>query len=306
MRHLVLALIVLAVVPGTAEAACTSSTPSTASFADPVADGDLGLPPEIVTVVATTDAACRLSVQDVLAGATAPGDLIDGDAVGIYLDTDGNAATGSPLWDGADRAVIIVGMAGPDLGPGLGVWDGATFSFAGAPALTPVGAGGFVATPDQLGMAGPAVIGIRTATIWTGVYDTYGDFAPEVLDPSFRFPVAFSTAVPSPPSPPPTTTPPPVRTTTSCTVPRLKRLRTNAARRRLRSAGCRYRVVRIRSRLKAGRVVSTRPAAGRRTSRTVVVRVSRGRARRASLASVPAFASVERALSRQVAGSDGD
>jgi len=306
MRHLVTVLAVLAVLPGTADAACTSSTPSTASYADSAADGELGLAPEIVSVVAITDAACRVTVEDVLAGAVVPGDLIDGDAVGIYLDTDGNPATGSPLWDGADRVAIIVGMAGPDIGPGLGVWDGVTFSFAGTPPLAAVGAGGFAATPDQLGMAAPAAVGIRTATLWAGVYDTYADFAPEVFDPPFRFLVAFSTAVPSPPPPPPATTLPPIKTTTTCTVPRLRRLSAGKARRRLRSAGCRYRVVRVRSRLAAGRVVSSRPRAGRRTSRTVLVRVSRGRARRASLASVTAFAAVERDLSRQVVRGSGD
>jgi hypothetical protein len=298
MRHLNLALTVLAVVPGTADAACTSSTPTAASFADSVADGELGLAPEIVSVAATTDAACRMTVQDVLADAQAPDDLIDGDVVGIYLDTDGNPATGDQVWDGADRVAIIVGMAGPDLGPGLGVWDGATFSFAGTPLLAPVGAGGFAATPDQLGMAAPAAIGISTATLWTGVYDTYADFAPEVLEPAFRFSVAFSTEVPAPQPPPPATTPP-VKTTGSCVVPGVKGLSTANARRRLRAAGCRHRVVRVRSRQRAGHVVSTRPAAGRLTSGVVVVRVSRSRARVASLASAPAFAAVEQALSRQ-------
>jgi hypothetical protein len=302
MRHLVITLAVLAVLPGTADAACTSSTPSSMTYADSPADGDFGLAPEILSVVASTDATCRIAVQDVIAGTVAPGDLIEGEAVGIYLDTDGNAATGSPLWDGADRVAIIAGATGPDLGPGLGVWNGATFSFVGTPPLTPVGAGGFAATPDQLGMAASASVGIRTATIWTGVYDTYSDFAPEVFDPSFRFPVAFSTAAPVPPPPPPTkTAPPPAKTRSSCTVPRVRRLTTRRARRLLRSAGCRYRVVRVRSRLAAGRVVSSRPSAGRRTNGTVLVRVSRGRARRASLASIPALAAIERDLSRQAA-----
>jgi hypothetical protein len=306
MRHLVLALtalVVLAVLPATADAACTSSTPSTASFADSPADGDAGLAPEIVAVGAATNAACGVGVQAVLADATSPGDLIEGDAVGIYLDTDGNPATGSPLWEGADRVAIIVGQAGPDLGPGLGVWDGADFSFVGAPTLAPVGAGGFAATVDQLGMAAPASVGIRVGAIWEGVYDIYGDFAPEVFDPSFRFPLAFSTVAPSPP-PPPTATPP--RTTrAACTVPRVKRLRAAKARRRMRAAGCRSRVVRVRSRIHAGRVVSTRPKAGRRTTKRVVIRVSRGRAR-ATSAQVSAFSAVERALTRQVAPGTGD
>jgi hypothetical protein len=306
MRQLVLMLAVFAALPATADAACTSSTPSSATYADSVADGDLGLAPEIVSVVASTDAACRVTVQDVLVDAVAPGDLIDGDAVGIYLDTDGNAATGSPLWDGADRVAIIVGMAGPDLGPGLGAWDGGTFNFVGTPPLTAVGAAGFAATPDKLGMPAPAAVGIETAAIWSGVYDVYSDFAPEAFDPPFRFPITFSNALPSPPPPPVVT--PPIKTTTSCTVPRVKRLRTGKARRRLRSAGCHYRVVRVRSRLAAGRVVSTRPRAGRRTTRTVLVRVSRGRARRAVLASAPeaAFAAVEQDLSRQIVHASGD
>ena len=303
MRHLVLALtalVVLAMLPATADAACTSSTPSTASFADSPADGDAGLAPEIVAVAAATNTACGVGVQVALANAANPGDLIEGDAVGIYLDTDGNPATGSPLWEGADRVAIIVGQAGPDLGPGLGVWDGADFSFVGAPTLAPVGAGGFAATVDQLGMPAPATVGIRVGAIWEGVYDIYGDFAPEVLDPSFLFPVAFSTAAPSPP-----TTTPPSATQNGCTVPRVKRLRAAKARRRMRTAGCRSRVVRVRSRMRAGRVVSTRPKAGRRTTKRVVIRVSRGRAR-ATSAQVSAFSAVERALSRQVATGAGD
>jgi hypothetical protein len=308
----VVGLLLATLVPaGTAQAACTSSTPSTVTFADSPADGDLGLAPEILSVVAATDGACRLAVQDVIAGAVGPGDLIDGDAVGIYLDTDGNPATGSPLWDGADRVAITVGLTGPDIGPGLGVWNGSTFDFASAPAVVPVGAAGFAATIDQLGMQAPAAVGIRTATLWTGVYDVYGDLAPEAFASPFRFAVAFSTAAPAPPPPrlpvpQPPVVAPPATPTTACTVPRLKRLRSASARRRLRNAGCRYRFVHVRSRLAAGRVISTRPGAGRRTSGTVVVRISRGRARRAvaSSATATAFAATERSLSRHAAQSD--
>jgi hypothetical protein len=160
-----------------------------------------------------------------------------------------------------------------------------------------------VATVDQLGMPAPAAVGIRVGAIWEGVYDIYGDFAPEVLDPSFRFPVAFSTVAPS--RPPPPTTMPPSATRTGCTVPRVKRLRAAKARRHMRAAGCRYRVRRVRSGIRAGRVVSTRPRAGRRTTKRVVIRVSRGRAR-ATSAQVGAFSVVARALSRQVAFGSGD
>jgi len=300
------ALVVLAVlVPaGTAHAACFSSTPSTATFADSPADGDAALAPEILAVTAGTDGACRVAVEDVLMGTAVPGDLIDGDSVGIYLDTDGNPATGAPLWSGADRVAIVVGRIGPDLGPALGVWNGASFDFAGAAPIAPIGAGGFAASVDQLGMQAPAAVGVRTITLWEGLYDIYADFAPEVFAPSFRFPVAFSTAAPPPPAvpaPPPPAAPPapptvtrPVKKTSTCTVPRVTRLRSAKARRRLRGAGCRYRVVRVRSRRAAGRVVSTRPRAGRRTSRVVRIRISRGRP---AMASALALAAVERRLS---------
>jgi hypothetical protein len=156
------------------------------------------------------------------------------------------------------------------------------FSFVGAPTLAPVGAGGFAATVDQLGMLASASVGIRVGAIWQGVYDVYGDFAPEVLDPSFRFPVTFATVAPSPPATTPTT----ATTQAGCAVPRVKRMRASKARRRMRAAGCRYRVVRVRSRIRSGRVVSTRPTAGRLTTKRVVIRVSRGRRAHASSAQV--------------------
>jgi hypothetical protein len=115
MRHLVLALtalVVLAMLPATADAACTSSTPSTASYVDSPADGDAGLAPEIVAVAAATSPGCGVGVQAVLADATSPGELVEGDAVGIYLDTDGNPATGSPLWEGARGQSCASGSTG--------------------------------------------------------------------------------------------------------------------------------------------------------------------------------------------------
>ena len=66
----------------------------------------------------------------------------------------------------------------------------------------------------------------------------------------------------------------------ACVVPRVKLHRAATARRLLRSAGCRHRIVRIRSSRPPGRVLSTRPRAGRRTTRVVVVRVSSKRDRR--------------------------
>ena len=79
------AMLLLAVLlpAGTAHAACVSSTPSTNTFADDPADGDEGLAPEIVAVTTATGAGCQVTVDPVLAGYLAPGDLIVCDAVGI-------------------------------------------------------------------------------------------------------------------------------------------------------------------------------------------------------------------------------
>lgn len=59
----------------------------------------------------------------------------------------------------------------------------------------------------------------------------------------------------------------------SCRVPKLRRLSVRKAKKKLRRAKCRYR---IRGK---GRVVSTRPKAGKRTSKRVVVRAKRKRRR---------------------------
>jgi hypothetical protein len=67
-----------------ANAACTSSTPSAAAYTDPV-DGDLGLAPEITTVGVSVDASCHLVVDPGIAAPHA-----DGDGVFVYIDSDGN------------------------------------------------------------------------------------------------------------------------------------------------------------------------------------------------------------------------
>jgi len=148
--------------------------------------------------------------------------------------------------------------------------------------LPAVGAAGFSTTLDQLGVPGSTTLGIRVASSWSGLLDVYDDFAPEPGTPSFAFPVTLGTA-PAPSDPPPPAAPPaPAAPATSaqhrqaCTVPDVRRLVATTARRKLTRVGCRSRVVRVRSRLKAGRVVSMSPSAGARTRRTVVLRVSTG------------------------------
>jgi hypothetical protein len=264
-----------------ADAACASSTPLAQSFADDPFDGEIGLAPEIATVDVSLGAACELVVAPRLADRSETAGLIRDETVTTYIDADGNPATGAPQWGGADRAVLVVGQNGADLPPALGTWTGAEFSYSAAPSLPVVGAAGFTTTVDQLGVPAPTTVGIRVASSWSGLYDVYDDFAPEPGAPSFAFTVTFATAPPSAPPPPAPAQPPPAPVASAarrqaCTVPHVRRLTAAAARRKLSRVGCRSRVVRVRSKLKAGRVVSTFPAAGARTRRAVVVRVSKG------------------------------
>jgi hypothetical protein len=264
--------------PGTARATC-SSTPASQSFADDPFDGELGLAPEIATVDANLGATCDLVVQPMLGDRSATAGLIRDETVATYVDTDGNAATGSPLWGGADRVVLVVGQNGADLPPALGTWTGAAFSFADSRTLPAVGAAGFATNLDQLGTPGSTTLGIRVASSWSGLYDTYDDLAPEPGNPSYTLPVSFTTIASA--APPVAATPSPPSSTGSanrrrarCTVPALRGWTATAARRRLTRAGCRSRVVRVRSKLMPGRVVSTSPPARTRTRRTVLVRVA--------------------------------
>jgi PASTA domain-containing protein len=295
------AAVALMAVPAASQAACSSSTPSSQAIADSPVDGQAGLAPEMAGVGITVDGACGVSFDPVLTNR--PSGLIDGDGVGIYVDTDGNPATGSPTFNGADRVIITAGLTGPDTPPGLGTWNGATFDFTSAPLLPAVGQGGARAVLDQLGVAAPGTINVRVATIWLGVFDSYGDFAPEPGTAPFSLPLAFSTQAPAPtpavpvaaPSPAPTRTLVPVKagatTRKSCRVPNVKGMKTGRARARLKAAGCRYTVRPVTSKGREGRVVSTSKRAGVKTSAMVVVKVSRGRARtRARIASVDAGA----------------
>ena len=171
-----LALIAVLALASTAGATCYSSTPSSAVQSDSPFDGESGLSPEITTVNATVDAACGYAVDP---GISVP--LVDGDGVFEYLDLDGNAATGSQVFVGADVAVGSAGYTGADPAPLLGRWDPSlnSFSFSGAPSLTALGIGGFRASLDQLGVAQPVTSTVRVGTIWIGIYDFYTDFAPE-------------------------------------------------------------------------------------------------------------------------------
>ena len=258
--------------PGSAIAACTASTPASQSLADNAADGQLGLAPEITFVDATLGSACDLVVLTRLGDRSETAGLIPYETLATYIDTDGNSATGSPRWGGADKVVVVFGQRGAGLPPALGTWTGAAFSFAAGVTLPVVGASGFAASLDQLGVSGPTTLGLRVASSWTGLRDTYDDLAPKRIGPSFAFLVTFTTdgAPPAPAIPAGGGPSPPI-----CMVPDVRRLPLPEARRSLARAGCRLRVVSVSSRLKPRRVSHTLPAAGTWSIRPVVVAVAR-------------------------------
>jgi PASTA domain len=282
-----------------AQAACSGSTPATASFADSPFDGDAGLAPEITTVTAALDAACDYSVATGIDPS-----LIEGDAVFVYIDRDNNPGTGSAVFGGADVVVGTLGEIGPELPPVLGTWNGAEYVFNDP---TPVGParldGGFVASVDRLGLASGSVTHFGVATIYSGIYDDYVDSAPELGDLLPSLPVAYATTPPAPPVAPPSgpavaprpapTTKTP--TTSSCVVPKLRGKSRTTAEDRLFAADCDVASSVRRaysSSVKRGRVIRTTPGAGARTSKAVKLVISKGkRKRHAHAAAAPAVPS---------------
>ena len=269
----------------TAQAACYGSTPTSAVFADSAFDGQSGLAPEITTVQASVDASCTYAVVPGLTDS-----LISGDAVFVYLDRDGNSATGSPLFAGADAVVGTLGVTGLEGPPLLGVWNGVDFTFSDP---SPVGGarndGGFAASVDRLGIASGTTSQLVVATIYQGIYDNYIDMAPEPGAAGIALPVAYSTTPPPPPPPPPPPSTAPQRTqpVQGCVVPYLRGRTAASAKNRLFNADCDFAnaVRRQHSRtVRKGRVIRTTPAAGTQTTRTVRIVVSKGRRKRARAA----------------------
>ncbi|MFL5886238.1 MAG: PASTA domain-containing protein [Thermoleophilaceae bacterium] len=242
-----------------------------------------------------------------------PDDLLPDESVGIYMDTDGNPATGSPIWDGADKAVITIGELGFDDPPGLGTWNGSSFDFTGGSNLTGIDAAGFSSNIDQLGIAGPTTMGIHTISLYEGIFDNYSDFAPEVGASPFAFPVSFSTAAPPPPPPAPVQTFAPTITPQQsggkpsgfCAVPRLRGKKVKQAMAALKKAHCRYKVVKVRKKKKAGRVVSSSPSAGVLTKGIVKVKLATKARAHSAAARVALYASIEHRMSSAEAARPG-
>lgn len=131
--------------------------------------------------------------------------LVEGDFVATYVDSDGNAATGSAVFGGADHAVGILGRTGPDV-VGAFRWNGVAFEPAGLPSLESFAAGStdevWRISASDMGILPGVAVGLEFATLYEGIYATYFDFAPEPGAPTFRFPAGALSAPPPPPPPP--------------------------------------------------------------------------------------------------------
>ena len=269
-RISLLAVVVVAAVlfapAASANAACTSSAPSAAAYADPV-DGDLGLAPEITTVEGSVDASCHIVVDP---GIAAP--LADGDGVFVYIDSDGNPATGAPALGGADVAIVTIGLPTSVSPPLRGVWNGDTFVFdETTPVGTAVGNGGFSASVDALPVASGTTTSLMLGSLRVTDDDVLFDFAPD--GGAITLPVTWSAAAA------------PTRRTdlytaqapgaAACTVPRTKGMTVGRARARVRVHGCRVGTVVQRAysaSVRRGRVVGTSIVHG-----TVRLVVSKGK-----------------------------
>jgi hypothetical protein len=263
-----------------AQAACYGSTPANVSFADSPFDGSAGLAPEITTVQGALDGACNYSVVPGLTDS-----LVDGDAVFVHIDRDNNPATGDPTFRGADIVVGTLGVTGTEGPPVLGVWNGSSMVFTDP---SPVGAarndGGFSASVDRLGLSPDTLTRFSVSTMYSGIYDNYVDFAPEPGASPISLPVAFSTTPPLPPPPPtppaPAAQPVVPPATAGCRVPFVRGKTRWAAEDKLFGADCNVAST-VRKRfsnvVRKGRVITTTPGSGARTTKAVRMVVSKGR-----------------------------
>jgi hypothetical protein len=213
--------------------------------------------------------------------------LIFGDYVSTFVNTDGNAATGEPVFGGADVAVTIVGLTGTDAVLAQR-WNGVAFADASFPSLVSFPSG----TTDEVWSISAAELGIAPgtptslvfATMYEGLYDDYFDFAPEPGLAPFAFSAGALAPPPAPPAPaPPVASPLPAPVTTGATIAarpaaplvvRGFRVRSNPKAIRVTLAWTRGsgRVtwrVRLRARVDGRRVTKVVRGAGRAGTRTV-------------------------------------
>lgn len=234
--------------PGSAQGACIA-TPTTQNFADAFADEGTGLAPDVVSVNVAVDGNCTASIS---AGISNQSSMESGDFFGWFLNTDGNAATGSPSgFTGADLA-IARGPGAAQLLP----WSASTAQFVDGPSIATAGLFGVAFTLDGYVPYGPRTVTIAGAASWTNAStgSRFYDWAPEPGLAPFAIPLNLSQ--PAPPAPAPAATPTPQNEAT-CTVPRSKGIAVEKVKAKLRTAGCKLGAIRRErsTRIPRGRVI---------------------------------------------------
>lgn len=277
-----------AALPASASASCQVPTPAAAAHDDPPEDAEgfevpgdapdevfVVTAPEITRVTGALDGACTIAFDTALAlppGETEP--LVERESLRYYLDTDANPATGGAV-TGAEWLVLVDGANGPDT-TWLLRWNGA--AFAEQRPVTASGTVGFSLALATIGVTRPTNMGVRVHSRLVTGGQQYVDIAPDRPLPQLLLPLQWTVpAPPAPPVPAPAASPAPVKFTPTCTVPALRGKTTAAARRAVKQANCKMKVVRRASRkVRRGRVIASTPGAGKRTVGAVTVIVSSG------------------------------
>jgi hypothetical protein len=256
----VFAALAVCSLPSTAEAMpCAASTPVQLTTADGAADESdaRGNPdpartaPDISSVDVSADAQCQLTFGVTLGDhATSPGALLAGHRIRMWLDTDGDPATGDV--DGADVLVMSSTLRNGIDHSAIWVWIGNQFYLRRT--LSP-------AAPwarrtlsfAWLGITRPAMLRVYATADTTDAL--YRDSSA-----SFDVPIQFSGPTPYPRA-------------RECRVPSTRGLALRPAIDRLMNAGCPFHALGGNT---SGRAFGTKPAAGTSTSGSVALYLSRG------------------------------
>jgi hypothetical protein len=239
----VIAIASIAATSTAAAAPCYSSTPAAAALPDSSIDSELGISPELTALRLSVDGTCGVAFSYDVIGQSV---LVTNEFYGWFVDADNNKSTGPATgFPGAEYAVGLnyTGAAG------LSQWNGSTYVsvkpiarssvFGASTSLTDIGA-----TPG-------VPISVAGAGSWTGTYDTYYDWVPEIGGAWLSLAPQFSTT--------PTASTAPA----GCVVPNVRGLTTGSAKSKIRRAGCSVGSTKKRtSRTYVGRAMGTSPGKG--------------------------------------------
>lgn len=241
--------------PSVASAACSAKS---LTFRDLPNDGTSA--PEIAAVRASVANSCSLRLG--LSVSNRPGGLGVGDFLAWYIDSDDDRSTGqSSGFTGADYVVSVLSTGFANL---------SRYSSGKLVNVKQVSYDAFgVTIPlSDLSAGADSTLGIyASASYKSESGESYYDFAPEAGTPAFSFRIG-SVATP-------TSTP------AKCKVPKLRGLRVDAARKRLKAAHCKLGKTKVvRTSKDGGKVIKSSPARGAKLANGSHVNLTVGRASR--------------------------